>query len=141
MAAALAADPAVRDPRPFYRPVLKYLRETDPEAFGRALSHYETTLVPAVADGADPLASWLEYGRLLADALGPGETVAVDATGRARSAGEVETDPTPGLALHIPAAGAAPVLILRYPVPSSPHQDAAVELLAAGRVNASLYEG
>jgi hypothetical protein len=140
MATALAADPSVRDPRPFYRPVLKHLRETDPEGFGRALGYYESTLVPEVAGGADPLACWLEYGRLLADALGPGETVAVDATGRARPVGEEELGVSPGLLLHLPSAGSAPVLVLRYPVPSSPHQDAAVELLAAGRVTASLYE-
>jgi hypothetical protein len=140
MARALDADPSVRDPRPFYRPVLKHLRETDPEGFSRALGYYESTLVPEVAGGADPLACWLEYGRLLADALGPGETVAVDATGRAHSVGVEEVGASQGLLMHLPNAGSAPVLVLRYPVPSSPHQDAAVEVLAAGRVTASLYE-
>lgn len=139
MEAALEQGPPVRDPRPFYRPVLKYLRESDPAAFAAALSHYRDVLVPAVADGAEPLARWLDYGRLLAGALGPGQTVEVDPTGRAREIEEIaEAD---GLVLHLPVAAAAPVLVLRHPRETTPHQDATVELLAAGRVTASAYEG
>ena len=63
--AALAGAPW-RDPRPFFRPVLKHLKDRDPAGFERAIDHFQSTLIPAVAGDGDPLAEWLEYGRLLA---------------------------------------------------------------------------
>jgi hypothetical protein len=127
----------VRDPRPYFRRVLKHLRERDPDAFARALQHYETVLIPAVAGGADPLAAWLDYGLHLAGAMGEGRTVEVDGTGRAR---EWAAGAAGGLVLHLPDDDTAPALVLRYPAPASPAQDATVELLVAGRVSASAYE-
>jgi hypothetical protein len=138
LAAALAAGAGIRDPRPYFRPVLKHLRETDPEAFSRAIAHFESELVPALAAGADPVRGWLEYGLLLATALGPGRLLEVDATGRAHP---VEAPLTAGgLVLHIPDAEASPVLVLRHPSAGSPPQEATVELLAEGRVTASAYD-
>lgn len=128
----------LRDPRPFYRPVLKYLREHDPAAFTRALDHFESALVPTLADGADPLQGWLEYGLLLAEAVAPGRTLEVDATGRARPAGDPAS--WTGLVLYLPDDPDAPALLLRCPAPGSPAQDATVELLVAGRVTASAYD-
>jgi hypothetical protein len=52
----------VRDPRPLYRPILRYLRERDPSAFERAIRHFDEELVPAVAGDADPLTAWLDFG-------------------------------------------------------------------------------
>jgi hypothetical protein len=138
MDAALAETAGVRDPRPYYRPVLKHLRDRDPSAFARAISHFESVLVPALARGDDPLGGWLEYGLLLAAELGTGRLVEVDATGRAQpidNAGDAR-----GLVLHIPDAVDAPVLVLRHPAAGSAAQDATVELLAAGRVTASAYD-
>ncbi len=128
----------LRDPRPFYRPVLRYLREHHPAAFARALEHYESVLVPGLADGGDALGAWLEYGLVLAAEVGPGRTLEVDETGRANAC----DDPGggDGLVLHIPDDAGAPVLLLRYPAASSPAQDATVELLVAGRVTASAYD-
>jgi hypothetical protein len=136
---ALERAPSLRDPRPFYRPVLKYLRERAPDSFAAALGHYDEVLVPAVAGGADPLACWLEYGRLLGRAMGPGQLVAVDGTGRAREVEDVAA--TEGLVLYLPDAGDAPALVMRCPRSGTPHQEAAFELLAEGRVIASAYEG
>jgi hypothetical protein len=135
--AALAAGAGIRDPRPYCRPVLKYLRETDPQAFARAITHFESELVPALAEGADPVRRWLEYGLLLASVLGPGRLMEVDATGRAHPVEDPLT--ASGLVLHIPDAEATPVLVLRHPSAGSPAQDATVELLAEGRVTASAY--
>lgn len=139
---AALARAEVRDPRPLFRPVLKHLRERDPDAFGRALGHYETVLVPAVAAGADPMGAWLQYGLQLAAAMGPGRTVAVDATGRAVTLEQAGVAAAAGgaLVLHLPDDDTAPVLVLRYPGSSSAAQDATVELLVAGRVSARVYE-
>lgn len=136
--AALAETAGIRDPRPYYRPVLKHLRARDPAAFARAISHFESVLVPALARGDDPLRGWLEYGLLLAAELGIGRLVEVDPTGRAHpidNAGDAR-----GLVLHIPDVEDAPVLVLRHPGAGSAAQDATVELLAAGRVTASAYD-
>jgi hypothetical protein len=137
LVAALEAEAAPADPRPLFRPVLRYLREREPAAFDRAIAHFEEVLVPAVAGDADPLRTWVEYGLLLAGALGAGRTVAVDHTGRARSIDDVTT--ARELVLHIPEAEAAPVLVLRQPAACSPAQVATMELLVAGRVTASAY--
>lgn len=136
--AALAGGAAIRDPRPYYRPVLKHLREKDPAAFARAISHFESILVPALARGADPLRGWLEYGLLLATELGAGRLMEVDPTGRARPIDDAAG--AGGLVLHVPDAEEAPVLVLRHPVSGSAAQGATVELLAAGRVTASAYD-
>src|SRR5690606_19528330 len=71
-----------RDPRDFYRERLRALRERDEGAFHRALQYYERRLLPAVASpDSDPLAEWLEYGRILAELSAEGRTVQVDRTG------------------------------------------------------------
>lgn len=125
-----------RDPRPFYRRVLRHLRERDPEAFRRALDHFEQELVPGSLE-ADPLAAWLEYGLRLAKELGGGRLVDVDGTGRTRPA----DDPAAalGLLLHVPDAPSAPVVVLRYPSEATAPQHATYELLVEGRVVASTY--
>jgi hypothetical protein len=127
----------VGDPRPFYRPALRYLRESDETAFRRALDYHEKELVPAVAGDADPLRAWADYGLVLARSLGPGRLADLDATGRARSVDS--PDDAAGLLLYIPDAAAPPVLVLRYPAGASPAQRAAYELLVEGRQTASAY--
>ncbi|NIP80689.1 MAG: hypothetical protein GWM90_16300 [Gemmatimonadetes bacterium] len=126
-----------RDPRPYYRTALRHLREHDPEAFQRALRFFEEELVPAVADEADPLEAWLEYGRRLAAAFGPGRTVELDSTGRERPVPDPGT--AAGLVLHIPDDDRSPVLVLRCPRDPSRAQTGALELLVEGRQTASLY--
>jgi hypothetical protein len=135
--AALGADGAPRDPRPWFRPTLRFLKERDAGAYDRALAHLDETLIPAVVGGADPLEAWLEYGVLLAELLGPGRTVAVDRTGQAKPTENVTAE---GLVLHLPDADDRPALVLRCPATLSPAQNATVELLVAGRVTASEYE-
>ena len=126
-----------QDPRPLYRPALKYLRDRDPEGFRDALRYFEEELIPAVAGEADPLAEWLAYGRRLARALGDGRLVELDSTGRARPV----SDPAAarGLVLHVPDDSAAPAIALRYPADPSRAQKAAFELLIEGRQTASAY--
>jgi hypothetical protein len=128
----------VRDPRPLYRPVIKYLRDHDPGAFARASAYYEEEVVPAIAGGEAPLDRWLEYGLRLAAELGTGRTVEVDRSGRAREADE-PTD-SGQILLFLPDPGDAPALVLRWPAALSPPQQATLELLVEGRTTASAYD-
>lgn len=128
-----------RDPRPFYRQVLKQLRARDRDALDRAVRHYEDELIPAVAADGDPLALWLDYGRLLARLAGPGRTLEVDASGRASPVeDDARRDPGAGsLLLHLPDDAAAPAVVLRCPRDATPAQDASIDLLVLGRQTAS----
>lgn len=117
-----------RDPRDFYRQRLRALRDRDEDAFRIALDYYENRLVPAVADGAsDPVAEWLEYGRLLAQLTADGQTVQVDATGRA--APYAPPVPVDHMVLHLPTASREPALPVGLPPQLSPAQRATFELL------------
>ena len=82
-AQALAAAGA-RDPRDHYRKQLTELKAGDAAAYRRALAYFTDELIPAVArDDSDPLAEWLEYGRVLATLFARGRTVQIDPGGRA----------------------------------------------------------
>jgi hypothetical protein len=135
---ALEASDAPADPRPLFRPVLRHLRERDPEAFARAVAYLEETLIPTVAAGGDALAAWLDYGLAIASALGPGRTVEVDGSGKARDVTNAHA--CRGLLLYLPGATDAPVVALRHPRDPSPAQQATLELLVAGRVTATAYD-
>lgn len=124
---------ALHDPRDFYRERLKYLRNRDPAAFEEALRYFEDVLLPRVAaEGTDPVAEWLEYGRRLAELGGPGRAVIIDASGRAHSL----TSPAPSdrLILYLPDDSAEPALVLNLPRRLSAAQRATVDLLVEGKV-------
>lgn len=125
------------DPRPMYRPVLRYIKEQNPEAFRRALRYYDEELVPGSVEG-DPLAAWLEYGARLSAELGPGRLLDIDATGRARPIGAAAAGE--GFVLFLPDSTVAPALVLRYPGSATTAQRAAMELLVEGRQTASAYD-
>jgi hypothetical protein len=117
-----------RDPRNFFRDMLRDLKAADADAFRRALRYYDETLIPTVADDAsDPVAEWLEYGRVLAGLTIPGRTVQIDAGGRARDYGRPV--PLDALVLHLPDNAARPALVLGLPPKLSPHQRASYDLL------------
>lgn len=117
-----------RDPRNFLRDQLRELKGSNPDAFRRALRYFEETLIPTVADEAsDPVAEWLEYGRLLASLAVPGRTVQIDADGRARE--YKRPVPLEAMVLHLPENAARPALVLGIPPKLSPAQRAAYDLL------------
>jgi hypothetical protein len=124
---ALAASGA-RDPRAFYRDQLRALKEASPEGFRRALAYFEERLIPAVADeGSDPLAEWLEYGRVLASLSTPGRTVSIDPGGRAR---DYERPVAPdAVVLHLPENTSQKAVVLGIPPKLSPAQRASYDLL------------
>lgn len=117
-----------RDPRNFLRDQLRELKGSNPDAFRRALRYFEETLIPTVADEAsDPVAEWLEYGRLLASLAVPGRTVQIDTGGRARD--YARPVPLEAMVLHLPENAARPALVLGIPPKLSPAQRAAYDLL------------
>jgi hypothetical protein len=116
-----------RDPRDFYRDRLRALKGENPEAFREATRYYEETLIPAVAaPDSDPLAEWLEYGRVLARLAMPGRTVQIDPTGRASD--YARPVPPDALVLHLPESRPA-ALLVGLPAALSPAQKAAHDLL------------
>lgn len=121
---ALSAAP-LDDFRPAYRDRLRWLKESQPQSFTRALTHYNDILVPKIARGAEPLSEWLVYGRMLGELSGPGKTVNIDAEGRARPF----ADSADGLILHLPDDTGVPALALAVPRELSDAQKATLTLL------------
>ena len=119
-----------RDPREFYRERLRELKQANPEGYQEAVSYYRETLIPAVANGdARPLEAWTEYGRVLAEAVTPGRTVSIDATGLAHPYEGPEPD---RLVLHLPS-GSGRALLVGLPPELSPAQRATFDVLVAGK--------
>ena len=117
-----------RDPRGFYRDQLKELKAGSPDGFRRALRYFEETLIPTVAgEGSDPVAEWLEYGRMLASLAVPGRTVQIDAGGRARD--YARPVPLEAMVLHLPETASRPALVLGIPPKLTPAQRASYDLL------------
>lgn len=120
-----------RDPRDFYRKRLRELREQSPDAFRRALAYFEERLIPAVAaDGSDPVAEWLEYGRFLAGLFAEGRTLQVDPTGLALP----YSPPVPQdhLVIHLPDVSGGRAMVVGIPPELSPAQRATYDLLVSG---------
>jgi hypothetical protein len=131
--AALEAEGA-RDPREFYRERLRDLKQADPDGYARAVDYYRDTLLPSIAEeNADPLDAWTEYGRMLAEALAPGRTVRVDATGRAHP---YERPSRADLVLQIPQGKGGRAVLVALPANLSAAQKATYDVLVAGKTRA-----
>ncbi|HEX8392632.1 MAG TPA: hypothetical protein VF665_09780 [Longimicrobium sp.] len=117
-----------RDPRNFFRDWMRDLKARDAEAYRRALAYFNDVLIPTVADEeSDPVAEWLEYGRVLAELSTPGRAMQFDATGRATP--YARPVPPDHMVLHVPEQATAPALVLGIPPKLSTHQRAAYDLL------------
>lgn len=116
------------DPRRRLREMMRRLRGTDRRSFEKAFDYYENRLVPAVAEPAsDPLAEWVEYGRLLANLSHRGRAVQIDPTGRATPwKRPVRSD---HLVLHLPGDFVEPATVLLQPARLSTAQTASLRLL------------
>jgi len=121
-----------RDPREFYRERLRELKQANPEGYAAAVTYYKDTLIPQVAAGeGDPLSAWTEYGRRLAEAVAPGRTVAVDASGRAHP--YVGPAPRDRLVLHLPDGKGGRALLVALPAGITTAQRATYDVLVAGK--------
>lgn len=128
---AALAETGARDPREFYRERLRELKRANAAGYEDAIEHYREKLVPMVASGeAEPLAAWTEYGRLLAEALAPGRTVSIDATGLAHA---YEGPGRDRLILHLPNQNGARALVVGLPDTLSPAQRATFDVLVSGK--------
>ncbi|MGQ0813151.1 MAG: hypothetical protein ACT4O1_01645 [Gemmatimonadota bacterium] len=115
----------LEDFRAAYRERLRWLKESQPQSFTKALSHYNDVLVPNVAEGADPIAEWIDYGTRLGELSGVGKVVRVDETGRAWPLDHNIA----GLILHLPDDTGVPALALLVPRQLSDAQKATMQLL------------
>jgi hypothetical protein len=133
---ARLADAAERlrmaDPRPAYRGRLRSLKEQQPEAFARALRHYEDTVLPQLAGSDDAMSVWIQYGATIAGYTAAGRLVSIDATGLAAPFTQPVREGA--LVLHVPDDTAAPVLIAAAPLSPAPPQQATLDLLVHGRL-------
>jgi hypothetical protein len=135
---AALAESGARDPREFYRERLRELKRLKPDEYQQAVAYYNDTLLPAVAaGGGDPLADWTEYGRMLAQALAPGRTVAIGSSGRSYPFERADREQ---LVLHLPADGAR-ALLVGLPATLSAAQRAAYDVLVAGKQRIADGEG
>jgi hypothetical protein len=121
-----AAALGLADPRAPFRERLRSLRESQPEAFRRAVGHYEAEVLPALA-GEEPLAAWVEYGHFLGQLSASGRLTAVDASGRATPWGPPAAAGT--VVLYLPEDTAVEALLVAAPAEPSAAQRAAMDLL------------
>ncbi len=124
-----------RDPRDFYRERLRELKRAIADEYQRAVTYYSQTLLPEVAEGRrDALVAWTDYGCRLAEALTPGRTVAIDASGRAQP---YEPPATDRLILHMPSDGGSRALLVALPRTLSAAQRATYDVLVSGKQRSS----
>ncbi|HEY0809497.1 MAG TPA: hypothetical protein VGD49_05010 [Longimicrobiales bacterium] len=115
------------DFRQAYRDHLRWLKETNPQGFSKALGYYNDILAANIAAGHDPLSEWLEYGRTLAKLSGPGTVYRIDSTGRASAASDVSA--LGDVILHLPDDTRVRALPLAIPRELSAPQRATLDLL------------
>ncbi|MGW8265592.1 MAG: hypothetical protein ACWGSQ_04440 [Longimicrobiales bacterium] len=121
-----------RDPRDFYRQSLREMKESNPEGYDRAVKHFQSVLVPGIASGAlEPLGTWREYGRLIAEEVASGTTVEIDEAGRSRPYSP--DSPLDRLVLHLPDQRGMRAILVSLPPSPSPAQRATFELLVRGK--------
>ena len=121
-----------RDPRDYYRDMLRELKGRGADAYEEAVEHFQNVLIPGIASGElEPLAAWREYGCKLAEWIADGRTVEIDDTGLSRP-----HDPsTRGdrLVLHLPDDTGQKAILVSLPEDVTSAQRATYDLLVAGK--------
>ncbi len=122
-----------RDPREFYRGLLRTLKEQSEPLYREMVARYEEAVVATVGGGdADPLEAWLAFGVELAGRMHPGRTVVISEDGRA-----APLAPPPrwdALVLHLPDEARTRAVPVSIPPEPSAAQRATVDLLVHGKV-------
>ena len=120
------------DVQPLYRRLLIRLKAEDPAAYDSAVDRYRNNVekVNAGPDAANPLETWLAYGRWLAERLAAGSVIEIRANGRADPAGET---PRPGsMLVHLPDDGSSPGFLLTMPTSATDAQRETAALICDG---------
>jgi hypothetical protein len=118
---------ALADGRDAYREQLRALRARPDDAFRLATAHYESEVVPRLGSAGEAIEAWIEYGRVLGEAGGPGRLHAIDPSGRASAYQPPYAAGT--LVLYVPDEKNDSVLPVAVPVLPSPAQRATLALL------------
>lgn len=119
----------LRDPRPYYRELLKKLKARNAEGYRAAVAYHEERLARELESAdADAVEEWVEYGRYLAELLTPGRTWSVDPSGLAEPYHRPPADGA--LILHLPEAPHERGLVVSAPKSLTPPQKATYDLLA-----------
>lgn len=124
-----------RDPRDFYRSLLRELKDRDSDAYDRAVAHFREELIPGIAsEELEPLRAWREYGRKLAEWTVAGRTVEIDETGRSRPHDPSEDGEWgDAMVVHLPEGGKEKAILVSLPSEPSRAQRATYDLLVAGK--------
>lgn len=126
------AETGARDPREFYRQLLRGLKEQSEERYQEVVARWREEVVAPLARGeGEPLERWLRFGATVAAALHPGRTVVVDESGRA-----APYEPPPSwrqLILHLPDEKRVRAVPVGLPPELSVPQQATVDLLVKGK--------
>ncbi len=127
------ASTGARDPREFYREMLRTLRERSEAEYAEAVAGYQEGVVRGIAErGIDPLEAWLAFGVELAGRVHPGRAVVIDSSGRA-----APFSPPPrweALILHLPEARGVRAIPVSIPPRPSDAQKATLDLLVRGKL-------
>jgi len=122
-----------RDPREFYRGLLRDLKEQDRDTYTDTVRRWKEEVIGPLARGEqDPLDAWHRFGLQLATTLHPGRTVMIGPEGRS-SPLEGAPDWT-RLVLHLPREPRARAVPIAIPQEPSPAQQATLDLLVQGRL-------
>lgn len=122
------------DPRASYRERLRQLRAQQSGLFDAATRHYSEVVLPSLVDvAADPIETWVDYGRFLAELEGPGRVVRIDESGRAE--GATSADGSSTMLIFLPEDRHQRALALLTPAQPSAAQKASYDLLVGGRLS------
>ena len=122
-----------RDPRDFYRGLLKEMKGRDEEAFEEAVRRWKAQVIEPLARGeGNPLERWLAYGLELARTLHPGRTMRIGEDGRA-----APLDAAPDwrwLILQLPERKGERAIPVSIPPEPTTAQQSTLDLLVQGRL-------
>lgn len=118
---------ALCDVQPIYRQLLRRLKAGESGLYEEAVERYQADVLGAEDTDSDPLLRWVTYGAWLAALVAPGQLVAVDREGRARSPDG--PPPLGPLLLHLPEAKSERGIPVAVPADPSEAQEATRKLL------------
>ncbi len=119
---------SVRDPRTICREQLQDLKQTDFNAYQKALDYYKERLLPQIIENSeDCLVSWQKYGCFVANLRDPGLPIEIDTAGNLHD--YESPTATDRMLLHLPTITSHRALPITLPLELSEAQNATYGLL------------